>query len=55
MEQSVRIGGDSGEPVVISRPDSAAAKALGAIAEKVAARISVEALNPKNTPTITLE
>ncbi|MBE3038691.1 MAG: Mrp/NBP35 family ATP-binding protein, partial [Chloroflexi bacterium] len=28
MEQSVRIGGDTGEPVVASRPDSDAAKAL---------------------------
>ena len=50
MEQSVRIGGDTGEPVVVSRPDSAAAKAFQAIAGQVAARISVEALNQKNAP-----
>ena len=55
MEQSVRIGGDTGEPVVVSRPDSEAAKALKAIAEQVAARISVEAFNQKNTPVIHIE
>jgi ATP-binding protein involved in chromosome partitioning len=55
MEQSVRIGGDTGEPVVASRPNSDAAKALQAIAGKVAARISVEALNQENTPVIKIE
>jgi hypothetical protein len=37
---------------VASRPDSAAAQALKSIAEQVAARISVEALNQKKAPTI---
>jgi ATP-binding protein involved in chromosome partitioning len=55
MELSVRVGGDSGEPVVVSRPNSEAAKALQSIAEQVAARISVEALNQKNAPTIKVE
>ena len=55
MEQSVRIGGDTGQPVVVSQPDSAAAKAFQAIAGQVAARISVEALNQKNAPTISME
>jgi ATP-binding protein involved in chromosome partitioning len=50
MEQSVRIGGDTGEPVVASRPDSEAAKALKAIAGQVAARVSVEALSQKARP-----
>jgi hypothetical protein len=40
---------------VISRPDSTAAKAFQAIACQVAARISVEALNPKNVPEIKIE
>ncbi|MDO9130518.1 MAG: Mrp/NBP35 family ATP-binding protein, partial [Anaerolineales bacterium] len=44
MESSVRVGGDTGEPVIISKPDSEAAKALKTIAEQVAARISVTAL-----------
>jgi ATP-binding protein involved in chromosome partitioning len=52
METAVRIGGDTGEPVVLSQPDSASAKALQSIAELVAARISVEALQQKATPTI---
>lgn len=55
MEQSVRIGGDTGEPVVSARPDSAAAVALKAIAGQVAARISIEALNEKNAPVIKIE
>jgi len=55
MEQSVRISGDTGEPVVSSRPDSDAAKALKSIAEQVAARVSVEALNEsKKVPTINI-
>jgi ATP-binding protein involved in chromosome partitioning len=52
MEQAVRIGGDTGKPVVTSPQDSAAAKAFKDIACQVAARISVEALTQKNTPGI---
>ena len=55
MEQAVRVGGDTGQPVVVSRPDSAAAKAFQAIAGQVAARVSVEALNQKAAPTIAIE
>ena len=55
MEQSVRIGGDTGEPVVVSRPDSDAARAFQAISGQVAARISIEALNQKNAPEISIE
>jgi ATP-binding protein involved in chromosome partitioning len=47
MDSTVRIGGDTGEPVVISKPDSEAAQALKSIAGQVAARISVEALSNK--------
>jgi ATP-binding protein involved in chromosome partitioning len=54
MEPSVRIGGDTGEPVVAFRPDSDAAKALKSIAEQVAARVSIEALNQKQSPTINI-
>ncbi len=52
MESSVRVGGDTGEPVLLSKPDSEAAKALKAIAEQVAARVSVEAIMQNNAPTI---
>jgi ATP-binding protein involved in chromosome partitioning len=55
MEQAVRVGGDTGQPVVVSRPDSPAAKAFQAIAGQVAARISVEALAEKSAPTISIE
>jgi ATP-binding protein involved in chromosome partitioning len=54
MEPYVRIGGDTGEPVVASRPDSESAKALKSIAEQVAARVSIEALNQKQSPTINI-
>lgn len=48
MDPSVRTGGDSGKPVVISNPDSAVAKALIEMSEKVAARVSVEAVTKQN-------
>jgi ATP-binding protein involved in chromosome partitioning len=54
MEQSVRVGGDTGEPVVASQVDSKAAQALKAIAGQVAARISVTALEQNNAPQINI-
>jgi ATP-binding protein involved in chromosome partitioning len=41
----VRIGGDTGKPIVISQPDSKAAQALKKISELVAAKLSVAALD----------
>jgi ATP-binding protein involved in chromosome partitioning len=41
MEAEVRVGGDSGNPIVVAHPESAAAVALNEIARKVAARVSV--------------
>lgn len=41
LDPSVREGGDAGKPIVAYRPDSAAAAALNAIAQQVAARVSV--------------
>lgn len=41
MDANIRVGGDSGQPVVVAYPDSEAAKALHNIAQLVAARISV--------------
>lgn len=52
MDQSVRVGGDTGEPVVATRPDSESAKMFRSIASKIAARISVEALSHSQAPTI---
>jgi len=53
MESSVRVGGDSGKPVLVSNPDSEAARSLQVIAEKVAARISIIA-NDQNSPVINI-
>jgi ATP-binding protein involved in chromosome partitioning len=41
LDPNVREGGDAGKPIVINKPDSAAAQALNQIAQQVAARISV--------------
>jgi ATP-binding protein involved in chromosome partitioning len=41
MEPQVRVGGDTGQPVVVTHPESAAAQALTALAKDIAARISV--------------
>ena len=44
MDPSVRVGGDSGKPVLVTNPDSPVAMALRAAAEDIAARLSVAAL-----------
>ena len=48
LDQNVRIGGDSGKPIVVSHPDSAAALSLREITEAIAAKVSVAAINAKN-------
>ena len=48
MDPSVREGGDSGKPVVITHPDSPVAKALKAVAEDLAAKVSVAAMRQDN-------
>jgi ATP-binding protein involved in chromosome partitioning len=48
IDQNVRIGGDSGKPILVSYPDSPVANALREIAQKVAAQVSVAALSAKN-------
>jgi ATP-binding protein involved in chromosome partitioning len=45
LEIPVREGGDAGQPIVVSAPDSAAAKALVAVAQSIAARAAVVALS----------
>jgi ATP-binding protein involved in chromosome partitioning len=52
MDPAVRIGGDHGSPVVIAKPESAPAKALIAIAKRLAAQISVVALQGQTAPKI---
>ncbi|HLE90682.1 MAG TPA: Mrp/NBP35 family ATP-binding protein [Anaerolineales bacterium] len=48
IDQNVRIGGDSGKPILVSHPDSPVANALREIAQKVAAQVSVAALSSRN-------
>jgi ATP-binding protein involved in chromosome partitioning len=48
MDPSVRQGGDSGVPVVVSHPDSSVARALRSISEDVAAKVSVAAVQQAN-------
>ena len=44
IDTRVRSGGDDGKPVVVAAPDSPAAQAFSAIASKVAAQISMQAM-----------
>jgi len=54
IDQNVRIGGDSGKPIIATHPDSPVAKALIEIAQKVAAQVSVAALSAKNEMPINI-
>jgi len=55
MDPEVRIGGDSGKPVVAARQDSVVAKVLLQISEQVAAKASLAALEKGNQLTISVE
>lgn len=44
MDPAVRIGSDQGSPIVLAQPESAVAAAFTALAEDLAARLSVAAL-----------
>lgn len=48
IDQNVRIGGDSGKPILVSNPDSPVARSLREISGKVAAQISISALSGGN-------
>jgi ATP-binding protein involved in chromosome partitioning len=54
IDPSVRSGGDSGVPVVVSNPDSAVARSLRVIAEDIAAKVSVAAVKQSNFIPINL-
>lgn len=49
MDPNVRVGGDGGRPIVVSNPESPVAKALTAIAQEIAASLSVAAFNGPQT------
>jgi ATP-binding protein involved in chromosome partitioning len=54
MDPEVRVGGDSGKPIVVSKPESTTAKALTEIAQNVAAKVSVAALSQENEVPINI-
>jgi ATP-binding protein involved in chromosome partitioning len=54
MDANVRMGGDNGQPIVVAFPGSPAANAIEEIARKVAARVSVLAIQ-KSTNFIPIE
>jgi ATP-binding protein involved in chromosome partitioning len=54
MDATVRKGGDSGKPVVITNPDSPVSQALRNVAENVAAKISIAAVQGANFIPINL-
>jgi ATP-binding protein involved in chromosome partitioning len=49
LDADVRIGGDSGDPIIVSSPESPAATALNEISSAVAARVSVLTLANQDT------
>ena len=55
IDQNVRIGGDTGKPIVVSHPDSPVAIAMREITEGLAAKVSVAALSGKNAIPISIE
>jgi ATP-binding protein involved in chromosome partitioning len=50
MDPSVRTGGDSGKPVVLTDPETPVAVALRAIAQDIAAKVSVAAVKGNFVP-----
>lgn len=46
LDPRVRVGGDNGTPIVVSAPESDVAKSIRALAQKIAARISIMTLVP---------
>jgi ATP-binding protein involved in chromosome partitioning len=55
MEPSVRISGDTGQPVVIAGANSEAARSLNSIAEQVAAQVSIIAFDGMRKPVINIK
>jgi ATP-binding protein involved in chromosome partitioning len=55
LEANVRVGGDSGEPIVIMHPESEAAQAIKETARGVAARVSVVNLGSQDSNFIPIE
>ncbi len=52
LYEPVRVGGDNGVPIVMSEPESAAAKALTAAAERVAQQVSIASFSRRVIPLV---
>jgi ATP-binding protein involved in chromosome partitioning len=52
LYEPVRVGGDNGVPIVMSEPDSLAAKALTAAAERVAQQVSIASFSRRVIPLV---
>jgi ATP-binding protein involved in chromosome partitioning len=52
LYEPVRVGGDNGVPIVLGEPDSPAAKALTAAAERVAQQVSIASYSRRVIPLV---
>lgn len=55
IDPNVRVGGDSGVPIVVSQPQTAAAQAFLAIAKDLAAKISIQTLGRQQGDLLQVE
>ncbi|MCA9973217.1 MAG: P-loop NTPase, partial [Anaerolineales bacterium] len=55
LDANVRVGGDSGKPIVVEHPESAAAEALQQLAKDVAARVSVLTIQSQDASFIPIQ
>lgn len=55
LDANVRVGGDSGQPILIAHPESPAAEALKTIAKDVAARVSLLTLQQQASNVIPIQ
>jgi len=55
MDAQVRIGGDSGQPIVVSHPESVAAEALHELSRKIAAKVSILTLQKQAEGVIPIQ
>ena len=55
LDANVRVGGDSGEPIVVAHPESPAAQALQKLARDVAARVSLLTIQQQASSVIPIQ
>jgi len=48
--EPIRVGSDTGKPIVVSEPDSPAAQAFRRVAEQAAAQMSIASYEPRRIP-----